>query len=82
MPACAPDGTPAGQRRLRETGCGAKTGQEQAPRVRAPVVSRISEANRAFCSPSLGGVGSKTDIVHCQPENVIPVVDRRPRARE
>ena len=53
MPACAPDGTPAGQRRLRETGCGAKTGQEHAPRVRDPVVSRIPEANRAFCSPSL-----------------------------
>ena len=55
MPACAPDGTPAGQRRLRETGCGAKTGQEHAPRVRDPVVSRIPEANRAFCSPSLVG---------------------------
>lgn len=54
MPACAPDGTPAGQRRLRETGSGAKTGQEHAPRVREPVVSRIPEANRAFCSLSLG----------------------------
>lgn len=53
MPACAPDGTPAGQRRLRETGSGAKTGQEHAPRVRDPVVSRIPEANRAFCSLSL-----------------------------
>ena len=58
MPACAPDGTPAGQRRLRETGSGAKTGQEHAPRVRDPVVSRIPEANRAFCSLSLIGEGN------------------------